>query len=189
MQRYDNPNAPAPDPTRRFRCRHIFADGHRCGSPSLRGQHLCYYHDAVHSSPSASSARSADAIHFALPPIDDRSGIQLAIHQVLARIATNEIDPKRAGLLLYGLQIASSNLTRQPQQPAAEAVAEPLVEEIVHNLHLGDLAPIQELPSDPTTAESDTTEPGAPSKLRLGGLRSRQNHQEATGLGCPTSRL
>ena len=28
----------------RYQCRHIFTDGRRCASPSLRREHLCYYH-------------------------------------------------------------------------------------------------------------------------------------------------
>jgi hypothetical protein len=43
---------------------------------------------------------------------EDRSAIQLAIGEVLRRIASNDIDPHRAGLLLYGLQIASLNLPK-----------------------------------------------------------------------------
>src|ERR1700716_2358259 len=30
--------------TKQYQCRHIFTDGHRCGSPCLRGEDLCYYH-------------------------------------------------------------------------------------------------------------------------------------------------
>jgi hypothetical protein len=29
---------------RRYRCRHIHAAGHQCGSPALRNEHFCYYH-------------------------------------------------------------------------------------------------------------------------------------------------
>ena len=32
-----------PDPTR-LQCRHIFTDGHRCGSPCLRREPFCFYH-------------------------------------------------------------------------------------------------------------------------------------------------
>ena len=44
---------------------------------------------------------------------EDRAAIQLSIGEILRRIARNQIDPRRAGLLLYGLQIASTNLPRQ----------------------------------------------------------------------------
>jgi hypothetical protein len=45
----------------------------------------------------------------ALPPIEDSASIQLALIDVLQALAANQLDPKRAGLLLYGLQVASSN--------------------------------------------------------------------------------
>jgi hypothetical protein len=98
-----------------------------------------------------------------MPRIDDRAGLQLALYHVLARIACNEIDTKRAGLLLYGLQVASSNLPRQPRPTAAHALTEtqthaesgahpgPLVEDYIHVIGLGDLAPMQELPTEEST--------------------------------------
>lgn len=45
----------------------------------------------------------------ALPPIEDSASIQLALIDILQALAANQLDPKRAGLLLYGLQVASSN--------------------------------------------------------------------------------
>jgi hypothetical protein len=44
-----------------------------------------------------------------LPPIEDTESIQLALIDVLQALAANQLDPKRAGLLLYGLQVASAN--------------------------------------------------------------------------------
>ena len=29
---------------KRYQCRHIHTQGHRCGSPALRGELFCYYH-------------------------------------------------------------------------------------------------------------------------------------------------
>ena len=40
MQATNNTHADNP---KRYQCRHIFTDGHRCGSPCLRGEELCYY--------------------------------------------------------------------------------------------------------------------------------------------------
>jgi hypothetical protein len=45
-----------------------------------------------------------------LPPVEDTESIQLALIDVLQAIAANQIDSKRAGLLLYGLQVASANV-------------------------------------------------------------------------------
>ena len=45
-----------------------------------------------------------------LPSIEDAASIQLALIDVLQALAANRLDPRRAGLLLYGLQVASANL-------------------------------------------------------------------------------
>jgi hypothetical protein len=77
---------------------------------------------------------------FDLPLPEDRVAIQLSIGEVLRRIANNEIDSKRAGLLLYGLQIASLNLPRA----TAPSTTTP-VEEIIADPQLGTLAPKAEV--------------------------------------------
>jgi hypothetical protein len=51
----------------------------------------------------------ADAASLDLPPIEDTASIQLALIEVLQALAANQLDTKRAGLLLYGLQVASAN--------------------------------------------------------------------------------
>lgn len=45
-----------------------------------------------------------------MPVLEDYESIQIAIMQVLRKLTTGHLDRKTAGLLLYGLQIASSNL-------------------------------------------------------------------------------
>jgi hypothetical protein len=127
------------DEDTRFQCRHIFPDGHRCGSPCLRSEELCYYHHTTRRPIADAPARKARRGAFSLNLADlvDRSGIQLAIAEVLQRIASNDIDPRRAGLLLYGIQTASLNLPKPPAKP--EPVI--LVDEITHHPTLGTLAP------------------------------------------------
>lgn len=44
-----------------------------------------------------------------LPPLEDAASIQLALIEVAQALAANRIDTKRAGLLLYALQVASAN--------------------------------------------------------------------------------
>lgn len=55
-----------------------------------------------------------------LPLLEDANSIQLALTQVLNALLQNHIDPKRAGLALYGLQIASSNLANGVDLHTAE---------------------------------------------------------------------
>jgi hypothetical protein len=47
-----------------------------------------------------------------LPPLIDNSSIQLALTEIVQALAANELDTKRAGLLLYGLQVASANVQK-----------------------------------------------------------------------------
>lgn len=44
-----------------------------------------------------------------LPPFEDAASIQLALIDVAQALAANRIDPRRAGLLLYAMQVASTN--------------------------------------------------------------------------------
>jgi hypothetical protein len=48
--------------------------------------------------------------HLQLPTLEDANSIQMALMQVMEALLRDQIDNKLAGLLLYGLQIASSNL-------------------------------------------------------------------------------
>jgi len=122
-----------------YQCRHILTDGRRCGSPSLRKEHFCYYHHNTRRPVPKHELESRRGMQgvFELPNPEDRSAIQHAIGQVLQRIAANELDPRRAGLLLYGLQIASLNLLKDQQKVVPEAY----VEEVIMDPELGALAP------------------------------------------------
>jgi hypothetical protein len=44
-----------------------------------------------------------------LPDVEDSASIQLALIEVIHALAANQLDPRRAGLLLYALQVASAN--------------------------------------------------------------------------------
>ena len=129
----------------RMQCRHILASGLRCGSPALKAENFCYYHHTTRrplSRPEVQERRGHQST-FALPSLEDRTAVQLALGEVLARIASHDIDTKRAGLLLYGLQIALSSLPRQAPQPASARTPEP-VDEVIEDEQNGPLAPIAE---------------------------------------------
>jgi hypothetical protein len=149
--------------TRRFQCRHIRGNGFRCGAVSLRGESLCFYHHSSHRRRHQPPAGDPRLESIPVPLIEDRASIQIALNDIIARIATNAIDPRRAGLILYALQIASSNLPKEAplkSRPAEDADDGPVaVEDLIldpdlgplavedHNLDpdLGPLAPIAEL--------------------------------------------
>jgi|GEM_PF-2041929 len=128
---------------KQYQCRHIFTDGRRCASPCLRQQEFCYYHHTTRKPAANPKQRRSRRSTFHLPLPEDRSAIQSSIGQVLQRIASNDIDPRRAGLLLYGLQIASLNLPKI--QPSTKPAESQTVEEITIDPTLGVLAPRAEV--------------------------------------------
>jgi hypothetical protein len=137
----EQPATNTQQPATRFKCRHIFTDGHRCGSICLRGEPFCYYHHTTRKpAPRQSLGKKSS---FDLPLPEDRSAIQASIGIILQKIASNDLDPRRAGLLLYGLQIASLNLPKQQRDQDEEAPEQ--VHEITTHPELGTLAPQTEI--------------------------------------------
>jgi hypothetical protein len=88
------------------RCQHIKGNGTQCGSPALRKEKFCYYHHQCAPVTVAIDGKS----EILLPVFDDASSIQIALRQVTQMLLEKKIEPKSAGLVLYALQIASSNL-------------------------------------------------------------------------------
>ena len=143
------------DPTRRNQCRHIHTRGTRCGSPALRGHDFCFYHDR--------SRREAPDAHghygsFKMPRIDDRDAVQLALFEVLSRIA-------------------AANL---PRPTARAADDRPDVHEVTFDpLLQEDLAPVAEFseqsaeipplnrPAEPSEEPASTTVPDPTVSIRI----------------------
>ncbi len=86
-------------------CRQIKPNGLRCKSPALRGRAFCSFHSKLHAT---SRLSSLDDIK--LPPFENPAAIKVALRQVLDALLSSRIDSKRAGQILYGLQIASQNV-------------------------------------------------------------------------------
>jgi hypothetical protein len=92
-------------------CRHILTDGDKCHAIALREKPYCYYHMRVHRVMAAArkpSKAKEKTFEFAFP--DSQASIQLAIYQIMNALGSSQISPKRAGSLLYSLQIASQNV-------------------------------------------------------------------------------
>jgi len=106
------------------RCQHIKVNGTLCGSPALRRNRFCYFHKLHHEELiqlNLDRAKTARArrhnVAVTLPVLEDANSIQVTLMQVMRLILTGLIDGKNAGLLLYALQTASSNLPRTNFQP------------------------------------------------------------------------
>src|SRR5437016_8627106 len=100
------------------RCQHLKTNGTQCGSPALRNGEYCYFHrrwrmttvDLSHSAHHVTT-------EFVLPVLEDADSIQITLGQIMRMIVCRQVDTKSAGLLLYGLQIASANLRRTGFEP------------------------------------------------------------------------
>ncbi len=104
-------------------CRHIFTSGRKCQSPSLKDQDFCYFHQSARRAPQGnpgSQDQPSTVVH-QLPPLEDADAIQLALSDVVLALAANRIDPRRAQILIYGLQVASQNNRHRAAMAAKEA--------------------------------------------------------------------
>jgi hypothetical protein len=94
-------------------CRHIKTNGSKCQAIALRDKPYCYYHMNVHRLMAAarkpSKAKDRD-FEFTFP--DSPAALQLAVFQVLSALGSSQITLKRAGMILYGLQIAMQSVDR-----------------------------------------------------------------------------
>src|SRR5271157_355010 len=107
-------------------CLHVKEDGVFCHCPALGGRQYCYRHLRLR----GQQMRMARAIaqrqpyHLVLPPLEDMNSVQAALTHVTAALTAGLLERRRAGLLLYALQQAASNLrflARAQTQAAANA--------------------------------------------------------------------
>lgn len=99
------------------RCQHIKVNGIQCGSPALRNQKFCYFHNQWRQTTIALNSRSYVRGNIDFPVLEDANSIQICLMQIMRLIVYGQIDNKTAGLLLYGLQTASNNLRRTTFEP------------------------------------------------------------------------
>jgi hypothetical protein len=118
-------------------CRHIKTNGTQCKAPSLHGEPWCFFHSRLHQRHERFrpieivSDSILRAQHVQLDAIEDRDSVQVALSVVLNALASGQMESRRATALLYGLQIASSNLARltpAPHPPSVVLAAEPTPE-------------------------------------------------------------
>jgi hypothetical protein len=88
-------------------CRHIMPNGRRCKAAALNGALFCYFHARIHSLGNDPQARLGN---LRLPVPEDPAAIQLSIAQICDSLINARIDAKRAGQLLYAMQIASQHV-------------------------------------------------------------------------------
>jgi hypothetical protein len=108
-------------------CAHVRADGRLCQSPALTDETFCYFHhrdqkrrrnlqqarnvkNTLQMKSLGVEALEADILEsLDLPLLEDPAAIQVALTTIIRAVAYGHLDPRRARVLLYGLQLAAAN--------------------------------------------------------------------------------
>jgi len=77
-------------------CEHIRANGKQCGSPAMRGMHLCYYHRRNR------PLRGRELV----TSLHTRREIQKALSNICVALGSNRLSVEEASKLIYAVQTA-----------------------------------------------------------------------------------
>ena len=138
------------------RRRHIKISGTQCGSPALRNKIFCFYHHKDRPLPVECYSDIEYATgEITLPFFEDAHSIQAVIRQVVQMVLQKRLERKTASLLLYALQIASSNLKRMELE-------KPQPEQVVTDLEPVDPDEAWQAPIARSAETAGETSPSAP---------------------------
>ncbi len=99
------------------RCKHIKVDGTQCGSPGLRDKTFCHFHERWDQDGMSHVVRYKKDEPVKLPALEDANSVQVWLAEVMRMLWLRQLDYKSAGLMLYALQTASSNMRRTSFEP------------------------------------------------------------------------
>ena len=152
------------------RCQHIKVNGTQCGSPALRRNRFCYFHKRHHDERvELNAGRQKNArgrrrtIAIDLPVFEDANSIQVSLMQITRLLIAGDMDAKTAGLILYALQTASSNLGRTRFEPRMhDVILDPArVGETALGAHAWDDSDFQDEDENEVDEEYETEEDAA----------------------------
>jgi hypothetical protein len=161
-------------------CTHIKVTGVQCGSPALRGEQFCYFHQRMMRGVQIPTNCRLHPIAL----VENEEAIQSSLMEIINALARNTIDFRRAELILKALYIAVKNSRRArfdnhsgmvqqvPDYPSEPRVPRPIYEPTVTVAAIETNPLKKELPS---ANENDGTKEnaGAPSlsrPVRQGGV-------------------
>ncbi len=104
------------------RCRWVRQDGTSCRSPQMKQHIYCFAHRQM---------AEARELMLRLPPPEDANAIQIGLMRIQKSLIEDTISTKKAGLLLYSMQLALTNVgqTTFGQAKDEEMVRETMDEE------------------------------------------------------------
>jgi hypothetical protein len=100
-------------------CTHIKVTGVRCGSPALRGEQFCYFHQRMIRTVKGPDSR----IHHAAL-LEDAESVQASLIEVVNALLRGTIEIKRAELVLRALNTAVRNIRRAKFSHHADMIKE-----------------------------------------------------------------
>jgi hypothetical protein len=138
-------------------CTHIKVNGIRCGSPSLRQEVFCYFHQRmIRGVRTPPKSRLHPIANF-----EDTQAIQVSLMEVVNALVRNQIDVPRARLVLRALSIAVRNASKVrfdcwqsdmvkevPEYPAAPPAASPFAIAVAQATALTSISTPQETESE-----------------------------------------
>ena len=83
------------------RCRWVRTDGTSCASPQMKKHIYCFAHRQM---------MEARALALSLPALEDANAIMVGIMRIQKALIDDTISTKKAGLLLYSMQLALQNV-------------------------------------------------------------------------------
>ncbi|MGA2855263.1 MAG: hypothetical protein ABSE40_00255 [Candidatus Sulfotelmatobacter sp.] len=98
-------------------CTHIKVTGVRCGSPALRGEDFCYFHQRMHRTVKGPNSRLH---HVAL--LENEEAIQASIMEIINALIRGTIELRRGELILRALNAAVRNARRVRFENAGKMV-------------------------------------------------------------------
>ena len=103
------------------RCRWVRTDGTTCASPQMKRHIYCFAHKQM---------AEAQALALMLPALEDANAIQVGLMRIQKALIDDTISTKKAGLLLYSMQLALQNVGQVTfgQAKAEEPVRETMDE-------------------------------------------------------------
>ena len=108
------------DETNLHLCGHKFHDGASCRCIARQNQRYCHWHTTAVQRQARrvqyAKRRTKGAIRdLIIPMIEDPYSLQIAIHEVMDAIIDGRVKDRRAGHLLYALQLSQCNMTQKLQ--------------------------------------------------------------------------
>lgn len=107
----------SPYPPNIRRCQHIKVNGIQCGSPAMRNELFCYFHDQCRVLSRQINMKFSEHGIITLPTLEDANSIQLGLGEVMRLLVTSQIDHRTASLLLRALRTAATNVKFTSLEP------------------------------------------------------------------------